>query len=90
MLSTETKLWITLNLYICCQLMRNIFLQERQEASKEAHSLERCIDSAVHKDMYSFVRGYEFIGVDSFPQGTQPRACLCGYYCISSVWLVQG
>lgn len=53
--------------------MRNIFFLARKTGSLERGTfLGEMADSAVHKDMYSFVRGYEFIGVDSFRKA-QPR-----------------
>lgn len=50
----------------------HFFLARKTGSLERGTFLGEMADSAVHKDMYSFVRGYEFIGVDSFRKA-QPR-----------------
>ena len=53
----------------------HFFLARKTGSLERGTFLGEMADSAVHKDMYSFVRGYEFIGVDSFRKA-QPREML--------------
>ena len=68
----------------------HFFLARKTGSLERGTFLGEMADSAVHKDMYSFVRGYEFIGVDSFRKAQPREHAYAAITAFHLYWLVQG